>query len=131
MTGPNWDSFRDTVRDAHSNQFDFDEIDVVNFSGGYDPETGETDDWSEKTPYPTVDAEVTTPNEPAETTGPDGQQTTVSRRVRIRDDTGETIHPIGTENYRPTELDIHGTRYVVAEQLHSGDGLLTLLVVET
>lgn len=134
---PNWDQFEDIVQDAHTDTFGgFQSADIINYSGGYDHTTGETDDWTEDAPV-TVDMELTTPNTPIVVTDASGQESEVSRRGRIRSDapadddtTSVTIHPIGTEHQKPTEVQADGQRYIVAEQYDEGNGLYQLLLVE-
>lgn len=133
MTGPNWDAFRKNVRETHTDAFDWQTVTVYNYTGGYDPATGQANDWTRDNGT-AVDAEVVVPNQPDVITGPEGQQSEVRRRVRVRDDVESRedidIVQVGVENERPTEIEVDGETYIVAEKMDEGNGLLALLCTE-
>lgn len=129
---PDWETFERQVQDAHDDVFAFPVVTIYNFTGGYDPATGETDNFSPDTGIETR-AEVTPAGGQAGTVvGPDGQSSEVSVRIRLpkRDVNVADLVPVGTENARPTEIDTGTDRYVVAERYDEQNGLWLCLCVE-
>lgn len=122
MNGPDWSAFSEKVREAHINAFDFPEVTVYNFTGGYDPNTGETDDWTEDGGT-TVQAEATIPETPRVVTDAAGQEVRVRRQFRFRDDANVDIYPVGTDNQRPTEIEHDNQRWMVADEMSESNGL--------
>ena len=128
--GPNWGTFRERVRAAHTQSFDLPAVSVHNFSGGYDPATGETDTWADDGGAD-VPAEVVVPDNPTMATGPDGQEAEVEFRAYIRDTAPVDIYGVGNDaDRRPTEVAHGGERYVVADAFDEDNGMVRLLCVE-
>lgn len=128
-----WDRFNASVRRLHDD-FEHPSCDVYNYSGGYDPSTGETD-WTRELAG-TVEAEITeTPSAPEarEVVTPSGQQEDVDADIFIRDDTGITIYEVGDDDAKPTEIEDprDGTVYAVVEAFDEDNGLIRLTCVES
>lgn len=129
MTGPNYDKFAETIREFHSEVFDFQAVTVYNFTGGYDPATGYADDWT-RDDGTDIPAEVSVPSTPTTVVGPDGNESEVKARIYVRDDAPADFYAVDTENHRPTEIVVGDTTYVVAEKHAENNGLVRLLCVE-
>lgn len=119
-------SFEEEVKQFHD-ELSFPNVTFYNFTGGYDPATGDTDEWTRDNGT-TVSGEVTVPGEPRTVTGADGSRVNVRVVVRIRDDTGVTLHAISSES-RATEVETPvkpDSVYAVADVTDEGNGLIRI-----
>lgn len=128
-----WDRFESSVRRLHDD-FEHPDCDIYNYSGGYDPDTGDVD-WTRELAG-TVSAEITeTPSSPEarDVVGPGGQQEDVDADIFIRDDTGLSISEVGDEDAKPTEVEDSrdDTVYIVVEAFDEDNGQIKLTCVES
>lgn len=123
-----WDRFSSTIRRAHDD-FEFQDVVIRNWSSSLDGDNRRTKDTKTET---TVSGEVVAPQRSQRALSTGGEDSEVDKIIRIRDDTGVTIRPLGTEGEIATEVDDTetGTTYQVSELFEEGNGLLRLEVTE-
>lgn len=126
-----WDRFESSIRRLHDD-FNHWDAEIYNYTGGYDPGTGEID-WT-RSLAGEVEAEVTeTPSTPEarDVVGPGGQQEDVDADIFIPDNTGITIFEVGDDDSKPTEVEANDNVYVVVEAFDEDNGLIRLTCVES
>lgn len=126
-----WTRFKSSVRRLHDD-LNHHDVDIYNYSGGYDPSDGSTD-WT-RSLAASVEAEVTeTPSTPEarEVVSPSGQDEDVDADIFIPDDTGVSIFEVGEDDSKPTEIEHGSTVYIVVEAFDEDNGLIRLTCVET
>lgn len=129
-----WDRFSSAVRQLHDS-FDHPDVEIYNYSDGYDPSTGKID-WGDPTLAATISAEVverTSTPEASEVVGPEGQEENLDATVFLRDDEAPTIHEMGDDDTKPTEIVDPRTdkTYAVVDAFPEDNGLIRLTCVES
>lgn len=124
-----WDSHAVATRREHD-QMDFPDARVYNFSGSLNSNTGETDWTRAEDANSPVTAEVTYPRRPQRSQSATGDDASVDAEIRIRDDTGVALTPVGEDDSKPTVIEYNGTEFTVVETYDEGNGLTRIDGVE-
>lgn len=129
-----WERFESSVRRLHDD-FNHPDVEIRNYSGGYDPSTGDID-WGDPVVDATIPAEVverTSTPEASEVVGPEGQEENLDATVFIRDDVSVTINEMGDDDTKPTEIrdPRTDTVYAVVDSFPEDNGLIRLSCIES